>query len=254
MSVLLQRMRIFVFRRAGTGRSKGSAVHNRRHDSGNSSPGCDMLKQIMRARRAYWMQAGLPALPIFHTMNKHIKSLWLLPVAGLSLSLMPSCTTDSYGNSTVTPGGAAASAPTPMAAAPPGVTVRWPPGLPSARRSSMTATRTGIAMTGIITILRLRRPVRPTAPIGGGKGKPMARKSCGAPALQEERGATWYFRSPVGSQDWRMPRSAQVMRCLALSGSLRMEPSRSSTGRTAFGSCTWSCPERIKGAPPQQTR
>ena len=32
-------------------------------------------------------------------------------------------------------------------------------------------------MTGIITILRLRRPVRPTAPIGGGKGKPMARKS-----------------------------------------------------------------------------
>ena len=108
MSVLLQRMRIFVFRRAGTGRSKGSAVHNRRHDSGNSSPGCDMLKQIMRARRAYWMQAGLPALPIFHTMNKHIKSLWLLPVAGLSLSLMPSCTTDSYGNSTVTPGGAAA--------------------------------------------------------------------------------------------------------------------------------------------------
>ena len=33
-----------------------------------------------------------------------------------------------------------------------------------------------------------------------------------------------------------MPRSAQVMRCLALSGSLRMEPSRSSTGRTAFGS------------------
>lgn len=108
MSVLLQRMRIFVFRRAGTGRSKGSAVHNRRHDSGNFSPGCDMLKQIMRARRAYWMQAGLPALPIFHTMNKHIKSLWLLPVAGLSLSLMPSCTTDSYGNSTVTPGGAAA--------------------------------------------------------------------------------------------------------------------------------------------------
>ncbi len=67
-----------------------------------------MLKQIMRARRAYWMQAGLPALPIFHTMNKHIKSLWLLPLAGLSLSLMPSCTTDSYGNSTVTPGGAAA--------------------------------------------------------------------------------------------------------------------------------------------------
>lgn len=82
----------------------------------------------------------------------------------------------------------------------------------------MTATRTGIAMTGITTILRLRRPVRPTAPIGGGKGKPMARKSCGAPALREERGATWYFRSPVSSQDWRMPRSAQVMRCLALSG------------------------------------
>ena len=25
----------------------------------------------------------------------------------------------------------------------------------------------------------------------------MARKSCGAPALREERGATWYFRSPV---------------------------------------------------------
>lgn len=182
-------------------------------------------------------------------MNKHIKSLWLLPLAGLSLSLMPSCTTDSYGNSTVTPGGAAAIGVGALAAgAAIGAAVQhdrdkdryrndWhhhnpPPPPPRPPRP----------------------PHRPTAPIGGGKGKPMARKSCGAPALQEERGATWYFRSPVSSQDWRMPRSAQVMRCLALSGSLRMEPSRSSTGRTAFGSCTWSCPERIKGAPPQQTR
>ena len=41
-------------------------------------------------------------------MNKHIKSFWLLPLAGMALSFMPSCTTDSYGNSSVTPGGAAA--------------------------------------------------------------------------------------------------------------------------------------------------
>lgn len=37
-------------------------------------------------------------------MNKQIKSLWLLPLAGLAFSLMPSCTTDSYGNNAVTPG------------------------------------------------------------------------------------------------------------------------------------------------------
>ena len=41
-------------------------------------------------------------------MNKHIKSFWLLPLAGMALSFMPSCTTDSYGNSSVTSGGAAA--------------------------------------------------------------------------------------------------------------------------------------------------
>lgn len=41
-------------------------------------------------------------------MNKQIKSLWLLPLAGLAFSLAPSCTTDSYGNSSVSPGGAAA--------------------------------------------------------------------------------------------------------------------------------------------------
>lgn len=41
-------------------------------------------------------------------MNRSIKSLWLLPLTGLALSLLPSCTTDSYGNSAVTPGGAAA--------------------------------------------------------------------------------------------------------------------------------------------------
>ncbi|MFR1319579.1 MAG: hypothetical protein ACLSCR_04575 [Akkermansia sp.] len=41
-------------------------------------------------------------------MNKYMKSFWLLPLAGLSLSLLPSCTTDSYGNTAVTPGGAAA--------------------------------------------------------------------------------------------------------------------------------------------------
>lgn len=41
-------------------------------------------------------------------MNSTYKWLWMLPVAGLALSLLPSCTTDSYGNTTVTPGGAAA--------------------------------------------------------------------------------------------------------------------------------------------------
>lgn len=41
-------------------------------------------------------------------MNRSIKSLWLPSLAGLALSLLPSCTTDSYGNSAVTPGGAAA--------------------------------------------------------------------------------------------------------------------------------------------------
>ena len=45
---------------------------------------------------------------IFRTMNKYMKSFWLLPLSGLSLSLLPSCTTDSYGNTAVTPGGAAA--------------------------------------------------------------------------------------------------------------------------------------------------
>ena len=40
-------------------------------------------------------------------MNKYMKSFWLLPLSGLSLSLLPSCTTDSYGNTAVTPGGAA---------------------------------------------------------------------------------------------------------------------------------------------------
>lgn len=41
-------------------------------------------------------------------MNRYVKSFWLLPLGGLSFSLLPSCTTDSYGNSSVTPGGAAA--------------------------------------------------------------------------------------------------------------------------------------------------
>ncbi len=41
-------------------------------------------------------------------MNKHMKKLWLLPLAGLSLAVMPSCTTDAYGNTAVTPEGAAA--------------------------------------------------------------------------------------------------------------------------------------------------
>lgn len=46
--------------------------------------------------------------PYFYLMNRHIKSFWLLPLVGMTLSFMPSCTTDSYGNSSVTPGGAAA--------------------------------------------------------------------------------------------------------------------------------------------------
>ena len=89
-------------------------------------------------------------------MNRHIKSFWLLPLAGMTLSFMPSCTTDSYGNSSVTPGGAAAI----------GV------GLPApllGRLSSMTATRTGTAMTGVTIILLLRLPVRLIDPNGGGK-------------------------------------------------------------------------------------
>ena len=72
-------------------------------------------------------------------MNRHIKSFWLLPLAGMTLSFMPSCTTDSYGNSSVTPGGAAAI----------GVGA--------------------LAMTGATIILLLRLPVRLIAPNGGGK-------------------------------------------------------------------------------------
>lgn len=41
-------------------------------------------------------------------MNKRTKLLWVMPLVGLAVSLLPSCTTDSYGNTTVTPGGAAA--------------------------------------------------------------------------------------------------------------------------------------------------
>ena len=87
-------------------------------------------------------------------MNRHIKSFWLLPLAGMTLSFMPSCTTDSYGNSSVTPGGAAAI----------GVGA-----LLLGRLSSMTVTRTGTAMTGATIILLLRLPVRLIAPNGGGK-------------------------------------------------------------------------------------
>lgn len=85
-------------------------------------------------------------------MNKYMKSFWLLPLAGLSLSLLPSCTTDSYGNTAVTPGGAAAI----------GVGA-WLPGRPLVRLSSTTVTRTGTAMTGIITI---RRPLLLVPTIG----------------------------------------------------------------------------------------
>ena len=91
-------------------------------------------------------------------MNRHIKSFWLLPLAGMTLSFMPSCTTDSYGNSSVTPGGAAAI----------GVG-RWLPAPLLGRLSSMTATRTGTAMTGVTIILLLRLPVRLIDPNGGGK-------------------------------------------------------------------------------------
>ena len=81
-------------------------------------------------------------------MNRHIKSFWLLPLAGMTLSFMPSCTTDSYGNNSVTPGKGA---------------------LLLGRLSSMTVTRTGTAMTGATIILLLRLPVRLIAPNGGGK-------------------------------------------------------------------------------------
>ena len=90
-------------------------------------------------------------------MNRHIKSFWLLPLAGMTLSFMPSCTTDSYGNSSVTPGGAAA------------IGVGALPALLLGRLSSMTATRTGTAMTGATIILLLRLPVRLIDPNGGGK-------------------------------------------------------------------------------------
>ncbi|CDB54892.1 putative uncharacterized protein [Akkermansia muciniphila CAG:154] len=99
-------------------------------------------------------------------MNRHIKSFWFLPLAGMTLSFMPSCTTDSYGNSSVTPGGAAAIGVGALAA---GVWGRWPPELLLGRLSSMTATRTGTAMTGATIILLLRLPVRLIAPNGGGK-------------------------------------------------------------------------------------
>lgn len=78
-------------------------------------------------------------------MNKYMKSFWLLPLSGLSLSLLPSCTTDSYGNTAVTPGGAAAI----------GVAL-WLPELPLGRPSSMTVIRTGTVMTGTIIT---RRPL-----------------------------------------------------------------------------------------------
>lgn len=91
-------------------------------------------------------------------MNRHIKSFWLLPLAGMTLSFMPSCTTDSYGNSSVTPGGAAAIGVGALAA-----------GALLGRLSSMTVTRTGTAMTGATIILLLRLPVRLIAPNGGGK-------------------------------------------------------------------------------------
>ncbi len=40
-------------------------------------------------------------------MKQYLKYIWLIPLAAMSFSLS-SCTTDSYGNTTVTPGGAAA--------------------------------------------------------------------------------------------------------------------------------------------------
>ena len=100
-------------------------------------------------------------------MNRHIKSFWLLPLAGMTLSFMPSCTTDSYGNSSVTPGGAAAIGVGALAAGA-GTGGRLP-ALLLGRLSSMTVTRTGTAMTGATIILLLRLPVRLIAPNGGGK-------------------------------------------------------------------------------------
>jgi len=76
----------------------------------------------------------------------------------MTLSFMPSCTTDSYGNSSVTPGGAAAIGVGALAA-----------GAAIGALSSMTATRTGTAMTGVTIILLLRLPVRLIDPNGGGK-------------------------------------------------------------------------------------
>ena len=76
----------------------------------------------------------------------------------MTLSFMPSCTTDSYGNSSVTPGGAAAIGVGALAA-----------GAAIGAAVQHDRTRTGTAMTGATIILLLRLPVRLIAPNGGGK-------------------------------------------------------------------------------------
>ncbi len=146
-------------------------------------------------------------------MNRHIKSFWLLPLAGMTLSFMPSCTTDSYGNSSVTPGGAAAIGVGALAA---GAAI-------------------GAAVQHDRDKDRYRNDWRHHNPP--------------PPPPRPPHRPQWR-RYLLKSQTRRMPRSAQVMRCLALSGSLRIEPSKSRTGRAALESCTWSCPERIKGGSP----
>ena len=91
-------------------------------------------------------------------MNRHIKSFWLLPLAGMTLSFMPSCTTDSYGNSSVTPGGAAAIGVGALAAG---------AALGAAVQHDRDKDR--YTMTGATIILLLRLPVRLIDPNGGGK-------------------------------------------------------------------------------------
>ena len=91
-------------------------------------------------------------------MNRHIKSFWLLPLAGMTLSFMPSCTTDSYGNSSVTPGGAAAIGVGALAA-----------GAAIGAAVQHDRDKDRYAMTGATIILLLRLPVRLIDPNGGGK-------------------------------------------------------------------------------------
>lgn len=108
MSVFLQCMRISVFRNAGTGDNEKPAARVAVMIPGIPFRTVTYLNKSSRDSALTGCNRAAGVNPYFYLMNKHIKSFWLLPLAGMTLSFMPSCTTDSYGNSSVTPGGAAA--------------------------------------------------------------------------------------------------------------------------------------------------